>query len=239
MTLAVDARIAARCGGIAGGDIVITRTTGSPGRGDAPLPVDSSAGASGRWMPERGRVVFSPRRGSRAYTATSPITAVHPPGHRGPDAGVRRGVRHTRRESSLARAGAGFVDGPQRGRCLLGIFDPEEPAGQSSSPRWASTGRCAGRLHGGVRRRVHRSCAAQSATPSIRRSKLLSTGKCRLDGQRRSIAKLAARRRRRYARRRCHRALAIAFTARFAAEEGVRSSMQTRWSRPSRNASVC
>ena len=50
VTLAVDAResqlIAA---GIAGGDIVITRTTGSrPAEATPPLPVDASAGASGR-----------------------------------------------------------------------------------------------------------------------------------------------------------------------------------------------
>src|SRR5829696_4873293 len=50
VTLAVDAResqlVAA---GIAGGDIVITRTTGSgPAEATPPLPVDASAGASGR-----------------------------------------------------------------------------------------------------------------------------------------------------------------------------------------------
>jgi Flp pilus assembly protein CpaB len=50
VTLAVDAResqlVAA---GIAGGDIVITRTTGSrPAEATPPLPVEASAGASGR-----------------------------------------------------------------------------------------------------------------------------------------------------------------------------------------------
>ena len=50
LTLAVDAResqlVAA---GIAGGDLVITRTTGSrPAEATPPLPVDASSGASGR-----------------------------------------------------------------------------------------------------------------------------------------------------------------------------------------------
>ncbi len=165
---------------------------------------DARAGSRARLLAGGvGRGPASPPHRSRRCAS--------PPGHRGPHAGVRRGVRHARREPSLARADAnvrrgGPPAGPLPPRCL-------RSGGTSGSrvPRVAGhrPGACVGRLHGGVRRRVHRPCARAEPARAVHqraRSCCRRAASADSDGQRRSIAELAARRRRRHARRRGHRA---------------------------------
>ena len=180
VTIAVDApQSQLLAAAIADGDIVDRPHDGRPvvGRAPRPQPLDR-VGASGRHRAVGHVRGTHHRAGLLARTlGRDPAPPSHRPRRRtcAPDraragAGTRGRVRHAGRQPSLARSDAAVrrSGAPSRARCVLGVFDPDEPAGREHLAR-ARRRRHDPLRRGGLRvRRGHRRRSRRSRLAATR-----------------------------------------------------------------------